>query len=73
MKQRLIIAPIDSVLALLKDYAGMIAVPDDAQATRLLVNPQERKMALEIEAESWDGPQVREEIRFDLQRIFTVN
>ena len=72
MKQRLVIIPIDNVLALLKDYAGLIAVPKDAQVERLLINPQERKKALEISTEDWTGLQVPEEIRFDLQRTFMV-
>jgi hypothetical protein len=73
MKDRLIILPIDSILALFKDYAGLIAIPDDAKVTKLLLNPQERKLAMEVESESWDGLQVPEEIRFDLQRTYLVN
>lgn len=73
MKNKLIIIPIDSILALFKDYAGLIAVPEDAKVDRLLLNPQERKMALQISAESYPGPQPQEEIRFDLQRTFVVN
>lgn len=73
MKQRLVILPIDSILALFKDYAGLIAVPDDAQATKLLLNPTERKLAIDVDAESYPGLQPTEEIRFDLQRTFVVN
>ncbi len=73
MKKRLIILPIDSVLELFKDYAGMIAVPDDAQATKLMINHDDRKLALVVDAESYPGPQPMEEIRFDLQRTFLVN
>jgi len=73
MKNRLVILPVDSVLELFKDYAGLIAVPDDAQVTQLLMNPRERKMALVVEAESYDGLQPTEEIRFDLQRTYVVN
>jgi hypothetical protein len=73
MKERLIILPIDSILALFKDYAGLIAIPQDAKVTKLLLNPQERKMAIEVESDSWTGPQPCEEIRFDLQRTYVVN
>lgn len=61
------------MLELFKDYAGLIAVPDDAYAVKLMFNPQERKMAILIEAESYPGPQPLEEIRFDLQRTYLVN
>lgn len=72
-KTRLILIPVDSVLCLFKDYAGLIAVPDDAQVVKLMINPQERKLALLIEADSYSGPQPTEEIRFDLQRTYLVN
>ena len=73
MKSRLVILPIDSVLDLFKDYAGLIAVPDDAEATKLIMNPSLRKLGLVVDAESYNGPQPTEEIRFDLQRTFLVN
>lgn len=73
MKRRLVIIPIDSILELFKDYAGLIAVPDDAQAEKLLLNEQDRLMALQISAESYPGNQPMEQIRFDLQRTYVVN
>jgi len=73
MKQRLVIIPIDDLLELLKDYAGLTSIPDDAQADRLQIQPSDRKLALQLVAGSWDGPQPAEEIRFDLQRTFKVS
>jgi hypothetical protein len=73
MKERLVVIPIDSILELFKDYAGLIAVPDDAKAVKLMINPEERKLAILVEAESYPGPQPMEEIRFDLQRTYLVN
>lgn len=73
MKERLIICPIDDLVRVFKDYAGMVSIPDDAWAEKLMINPQERKLALVVGSETWDGPQPIEEIRFDLQRTFVVN
>ena len=72
MKQRLVIIPIDDLLELLKDYAGLTSVPDDAQPDRLQRNDATRKLALVLVADSWNGPQPVEEIRFDLQRNFKI-
>ena len=72
-KVRLIIIPIDDLLELLKDYAGMLSIPDDARVDKLQINPAARKLSLDLVAESYKGQEPTEELRFDLQRTFKVS
>jgi hypothetical protein len=73
MKERLVVIGIDDIARIFKDYAGSVGFPEDAQTDTLLFHPANRRMRLRISAESLNGNQPPEEIRFQLKRTFLVN
>lgn len=70
---RIIIIGIDDITRLFKDYVGMIGVPDDAMPIKLMLNPQEHRLGILMESDEWVGPQSSETIKFDINRVFTIN
>ena len=72
MRSRMIIIPIDSIAALLADYASGIGFPPDGKPVTWKYNPVMRKLALVVEADSLDGNQPPEEVRFTLKRTYLV-
>lgn len=73
MKARLIILDIDSIARLFRDYTGLVGFPEDGKCETLLFHPGSHRMNLRISAESLNGVEAPEEVRFDLQRTFLVN
>lgn len=72
MKARLVCLPIESIVEILKDYAGQLGFPQDATASRWLYNPAEGKMGLVVSADSLPPGSPPEEIKFQLKRVFGV-
>jgi len=70
---RYTITTIDSILGLIKDYAGQAAnIPEDAKIVRLKLDHAGRKILFLLESDEWNGPQEAEELKFDLRRIYSV-
>ncbi len=72
MTTRMVIIPIEVITSLFFDYVGQVGFPDDAVPVKLMLNPQEQKLALVVESESFTGPQTPEQVKFDIRRIYTV-
>jgi len=70
MKKRMVICDIDSICRLLKDYCGQVGFPEDGQAVKLMLNPQEHKLAIIVESSTWATPQAAELVKFDIQRFY---
>lgn len=73
MKARLVIIGIDDICRVFRDYAGMTGFPEDAQCDTILFDPASKRMCLRVLSQELNGPQIPEEIRFNLQRTFRVN
>lgn len=71
--RRILITSIDDITRLFKDYVGLVGMPEDAVPLKLFLNPQEQKIGILMESEEWTGPQVPEEVKFDIKRIYAVN
>jgi len=73
MVKRFVIFTIDSVLELLRDYAGESAdIPADAKIVKMRLDNASRKINFLLESDSWKGVQEPEEIKFDIRRIYSV-
>lgn len=72
MKTRIVVIGIDDICRLFRDYANQTGFPSDAVCDTLLFHPAHRRMRLRVEAESLNGPQVPEQIKFDLRRTHLV-
>jgi hypothetical protein len=73
MKTRLIIFDIETLTNLFKDYVGQVGFPPDAVPVKLMMNPQERKVALIVESESIPAGEPRkEEVKFDIRRFHPI-
>lgn len=71
--RRYCITTIDSIMNLIKEYAGEAAnIPADAKIIKIKLDNPTRKIMFMLESESWNGPQPMEEIKFDLRRIHSV-
>lgn len=69
--KRFVVLRIDDIYRMLKDYAGEpLGLPDDAEPVKFRVVAG--KLQIMLEAESWQGEQPSEEIRFDMKRVFSV-
>ena len=71
--KRKIIVPIDSIMALLKDYTKDTGdIPADTMPLSLMVNPAEKGMfAIQAESPSWkDDTPIR--INFDIKRVYSL-
>ena len=63
---------IDDIYRMLKDYAGEpLGLPDDAWPTKFRL--VQGKLQLLLEAESWQGEQAAEEVKFDMKRVYGVS
>lgn len=71
-RTRDVVVSIDDLLAMLKDYVGGEDVPADAQPVRLMLNPQERKLAIVAESAAWGPGMAPLQVRFDLRRVHAV-
>jgi hypothetical protein len=70
--KRFVILRIDDLYRMLKDYAGeALGLPEDAWPTKF--RSVQGKLDLLLEAESWDGEQPAEEIKFDIRRVYGVS
>jgi len=70
--KRYVILRIDDIYRMLKDYAGgPLGLPEDAWPTKFRL--VRGKLQLMLEAESWEGEQSAEEIKFDLRRVYGVS
>jgi hypothetical protein len=69
----MVIASIDDITRLFKDYCGLVGIPQDAVPLKLYLNPQEHKLGILMESNEWVGPQAIEEVKFDIKRIYSVN
>lgn len=68
---RFVVLRIDDLYRMLKDYAGeALDLPEDAWPTKF--RSVRGKLDLMLEADSWQGEQTAEEIKFDIRRVFTV-
>lgn len=65
--------PIDALTAIFADYASQIGFPPDAKPVKWMLNPQECKLMLVVEAESLNGDAQDEEIRFTLRQTHLVS
>lgn len=72
MKQRVVVLGIDDICRIFRDYASQTGFPADALCDTLLFHPANHRMRLRVEAESLQGNQPPEEIRFDLRQTFLV-
>lgn len=73
MKSKLIIIGIDDILRIFRDYLGPEAVPADASAVRLLVNPAEKgAFAIDVASASFGTDEPPVSIHFDLKRYYGV-
>lgn len=73
MNQVYIITTIDSILGLVKDYAGDAAnIPPDAKIVRMKLDNASHKILFMLESDEWTGVQPAEEIKFDLRRIWSA-
>ena len=70
--RRIIIASIDDITRVMKDYCGLISIPEDAVPLKLYLNPQEQKLGILMESEEWKEGQKVEEMKFDIRRVFSV-
>ena len=71
-RSRLVIITIDTMLAIIKDYAGG-AIPADATAVSLRVNPQEKgKFMLVIDSPSIPAGTAPMMLHFDIKRYFSA-
>lgn len=72
--KRYVILRIDDIFRMLYDYAGeALGLPDDAKVVKFRINPLAKgRLELMLEADSWNGPQAAEEIKFDLRRVYGV-
>lgn len=73
MKKRLVIIGIDDINRLFQDYARMTGYPEDALCDTLLMNQVARKMRLRMISPTLGEHEAPESIRFDLQKVFSVN
>lgn len=72
MRERIVITTIDTIMALLKDYAGQaLDLPGDTMITKFRLTP-ERKLELMVESDQWVSNRPAEEIRFDMKRVYSV-
>lgn len=72
--KRYVILRIDDIYRMVYDYAGeALGLPADGQVVKFRVNPLAKgRLELMIDAESWNGMQPAEEIKFDLRRVYGV-
>jgi hypothetical protein len=69
--KRFVVLRIDDIYRMLKDYAGeALGLPEDAWPTKF--RSVAGKLDLMLEAESWQGEQPAEEIKFDMRRVYGV-
>lgn len=70
--QRLVVVTIDTILAVLRDYAGG-EIPADAQAVSFQLNPREKnKFMLVIDSPSYDKQLPPMILDFDIRRFYGV-
>lgn len=67
---RTVVTTIDTVLEIFKDYLGPENVPQDAKATRILWNPQTRRVRIVAESAEWKAGLAPLQVRFDVKRVF---
>lgn len=72
VKSRLVVISIDSICGLFRDYVGLVGFPQDGKPVKLMLNPQERKLAVVVESDEWTGPQAPEQVKFEIRRVFSV-
>jgi hypothetical protein len=70
---RMIIISIDDICRLFADYAGLVSYPEDGKPIQLKLNPQEQKLGIIVESDSFKGDEGIEELRFDIQRVYGVS
>ncbi len=70
---RMVVLPIDTIVALFKDYCGQLGFPKDAMPVKFLCKPTERgKLAIVVESDEFTGNQASEQIKFDIRRFYGV-
>jgi hypothetical protein len=69
---RMVVIPIESLCKIFADYVGQTGFPQDSVPVTWKFNQQERKLMLVVEAQSLDGDEGIEEIKFDLRRMYGV-
>lgn len=74
MKNRRVLIDIDSMLSILKDYAGDAAeIPMNAKPVGFCINPQEQgKLAIRMECDTWEKELPPVFLTFQLKRFYGV-
>jgi hypothetical protein len=69
---RFVILTIDTITALIYDYAGeALNLPDDIKPIKFRINPTNNgKLELMLESETWEKDQSPEEIKFEIKRVY---
>ena len=71
---RFVILTIDSIAALIYDYAGeALDLPKDVKPIKFRINPTNNgKLEIMLESDTWDKDQPAEEIKFEIKRVYTL-
>lgn len=64
---------IDDITRLFADYLKEAEFPQDAWAEKIQLNPSDRRIKLVVSADSLQGPQQPEVIKFQLRRTHLVH
>ena len=71
MKQRYILLTIDTIAAILADYIDEEDLPSTAHPVKMLMNPTDKRFAIEFIDDSWNGSEAPINVNFKLKRIFS--
>lgn len=70
MKERYLVLTIDTISELFKDYLTEEDLPSDAQPLKLVLNPANKLLGLEMEAPSWAEGLAPLRVAFDIKRVY---
>lgn len=72
MRERILIVTVDTIMALLKDYAGQaLELPADTMITKFRLT-SDKKLEMMVESDEWTSNRQAEEIRFQMKRVYSV-
>jgi hypothetical protein len=69
---RPVITTIQTLVALFKDYFPDEDIPDDAKAIKLMIHPTTKRLGIQVVSDTWDGPQVPLDVKFEIKRVYSV-